>query len=169
MNTLKHHNLKLNEELIKKQNKIHQLKKERDSLKSEVEKCTKAYENAKKAHDIQICEYQKKIEELENHHKFSMMQIDDVLIEFFGVTHEIMDNPIDFEKVLQEVIDKSRFVTGFLPTEPIKIVDMLINAEGECEPLTIEGTEYKDTYKIFHTKDLKQIAQHLLIYCEHNT
>lgn len=168
MNFRKHYNLELNEELVKRQNKINQLNKERESLKSEVEKYKKAFEDAKTERDNQICEYQKKIEKLENHHKFSMIQIDDVLLEFLGVTHEIMDNPTDFEKILQETIDKSKSVSDFLPTDPIKVADMLISIEGECEPLILEREEYKDTYKIFDVNDLKQIAQHLLIYCEHN-
>ena len=164
----KHNILRTCERLIKKRNKINQLEEECDNLKSEVEKYHKAYEDAKKERDCQICEYQKKIEELKQHHKFSMMQIDDVLVEFLGVTHEVMNNPSDFEKILQKLIDKNKSVTDFLPTEPIKVADMLINAEGECEPLIIGESEYKDTYKIFQMKDLNQIAQHLLVYCEHN-
>ena len=161
--------LKLEEQFIKNQNEIDQLKKERENLQSEVEKYRKAFEDTKKERDCQIAEYQKKIEELENHYKFSMMQIDDVLVTFLGVKHEIMDKPSDFEKVLQEMIDKSRTFVDLLPTEPIKIVDMLISASEECEPLTIDGTQYKDAHKIFSTKDLEQIAQHLLVYCEHNS
>lgn len=109
-----------------------------EELQSEVEKYRKAFEDAKNERDCQIAKYQKEIEELENHHKFSMMQIDDVLVEFLGVTHEVMDRPRDFEKVLQEVIDKSKTVSDFLPTEPIKVADMLINADGEYEHNPIE-------------------------------
>lgn len=175
----------------------------------------KAFEDAKKEHDCQIAEYRKKIEELENHHKFCMMQIDDVLVEFLGVTHEVMDKPHDFEMVLQELIDKNKTelerakntinqiddilerlfgvrhdtvdkpdefekklherikgnVTNFLPTEPIKVADMLINGKGEYEhnPIAkkICGTD-KGTYRIFDVSELRQIAEHLLVYCNHN-
>lgn len=184
-------------------------------LNCEVEKCHKAFEDAKKERDCQVAEYRKKIEELENHHKFCMMQIDDVLVEFLGVTHEVMDKPHDFEMVLQELIDKNKTelerakntinqidyileklfgvrydtvdkpdefekilherikgnVTDFLPTEPIKVADVLMNAEGEYErnPLEKEfcGTD-KGTYRIFEVSELRQIAEHLLVYCNHN-
>lgn len=145
--------------------------KKNKELQSEVEKYRKAFEYAKNERDCQIAEYQKKIEELENHHKFSIMQIDDVLVEFLGVTHEIMDNPRDFEKVLQEVIDMSKNVSDFLPTEPIKVADMLINAEREYECDTFErafhGTN-KSTYCIFDIGELRQIAEHLITYCKYN-
>lgn len=139
--------------------------KEVDRLKSEVEKYRKVFEDAKKERDCQIAECQKKIEELENHHKFSMMQIDDVLVEFLGVTHEVMDKPSDFEKVLQEVIDKSKTISDFLPTEPIKVADLLIDASKK-RTNCMTGKEY-DKY-IFEKWQLKQIAEHLLIYCNHN-
>lgn len=170
MKDLKHsiHKILKLEEFIKNRNEIDQLKKEREKLQSEIEKYRKDFENIQKERDCQVEEYQKKIKELEQHHKFSMMQIDDVLVEFLGVKHEIMDKPSDFKKVLQETIDKSRTFVDLLPTEPIKIADMLINANGKCEPFIIDGTEYKDTYKIFDIEDLKQIAQHLLLYCKYN-
>lgn len=137
-------------------------------LQSEVDKYRKAFENAKKERDCQVAEYQKKIEELENHHKFSMMQIDDVLVEFLGVTHEVMDKPSDFEGVLQEVIDKSKTISDFLLAEPIKVAEMLITAKGECEPLHIGNDVFKDTHRIFDVSELRQIAEHLLVYCNHN-
>lgn len=117
--------------------KILNLNRTISELQSEVEKYRKAFECAKKERDCQIAEYQKKIEELENHHKFSMMQIDDVLVEFLGVTHEVTDKPSDFEKVLQEFIDRSKTVSDFLQTEPIKVAETLINAEGEYEHIRL--------------------------------
>lgn len=155
----------------KMQKTISDNKSEIAKLNCEVEKYRKAFDTAKKDRDCQIAEYQKKIEELENHHKFSMMQIDDVLVEFLGVTHEVMDKPSDFEKVLQEFIDRSKTVSDLLPTEPIKVADMLINAEGEYEqnPLAKAfcGTN-KGTYRIFDASELRQIAEHLIVYCNHN-
>jgi len=56
----------------------------------------------------------------------------------------------------------------FLPTEPIAVADLLITASGECEPLVIGKSEYKDTYRIFDISELRQIAEHLLVYCNHN-
>ena len=48
---------------------------------------------------------------------------------------------------------------------------MLINAEGEYEYIpvmkSICGTD-KGTYKLFDISELRQIAEHLLIYCNSN-
>ena len=48
---------------------------------------------------------------------------------------------------------------------------MLINAEGEYEHNPLEkafcGTD-KGTYRIFEISELRQIAEHLLVYCNHN-
>ena len=59
-------------------------------------------------------------------------------------------------------------LTKFVPTEPIKVAEMLITAKGECEPLHIGNDVFKDTYRIFNVPDLRQIAEHLIIYCNHN-
>lgn len=52
-------------------------------------------------------------------------QIYYILEKLFGVRHDTVDKPYDFEKILSERIKGS--VTDFLPTEPIKVADMLIN------------------------------------------
>lgn len=188
-----------------------------EKLKSEVEKYRKAFEDAKKERDCWIAEYRKKVEELENHHKFSMMQIDDVLMEFLGVTHEIMDKPHDFEVILQELIDKNKTelerakntinqiddilerlfgvrhdtvdkpdefekilkqkaesyneIADYLCDEPISVAQTLISAKRGYELSEEEkqrsGLE-KGYYHIFDISELRQIAEHLLIYCNHN-
>lgn len=96
-------------------------------------------------------------------------QIDDILEKLFGVRHDTVDKPYEFEKILSE---KAKWnVADFLPTEPIKVVDMLINAEGEYEHNSITKVlcgEDKGTYHIFDIGELRQIAEHLLVYCNHN-
>lgn len=142
-----------------------------EKIRSQAEYFRQELDETKKERDFRICECEKKIEELENHHKFSMMQIDDVLMNFLGVTHEIMDKPHDFEKVLQEVIDKNKTDFDLIPTEPIKVADMLINAEGEYEHSPIVKSIIKSdkgTYRIFDVPELRQIAEHLLVYCNNN-
>lgn len=61
--------------------------------------------------------------------------------------------------------------SDFLPTEPIKVADMLISAEGEYERHSLAkaicGTD-KGAYRIFDVVDLRQIAEHLLVYCNAN-
>lgn len=55
-----------------------------------------------------------------------------------------------------------------LPTEPIKVADMLISASAEYETSSLErafGVGEKETYNIYDISDLRQIAEHLLVYC----
>lgn len=103
---------------------------------------------------------------------------DDVLI-FLGVlTKELIANGIDFRyemgnepKVWDIKIKSDKVITDFPPTEPIKVADFLINAEGEYEHNSIAKAlcgEDKGTYRIFDIGELRQIAEHLLVYCNHN-
>lgn len=101
--------------------------------------------------------------------KNTINQIDYILEKLFGVRHDTVDKPDEFEKILHERIKGN--VTDFLPTEPIKVADMLINAEGEYEHNPIVKkicVTDKGTYRIFEISELRQIAEHLLIYCNHN-
>lgn len=111
----------------------------RKDNQSEVEKYRKAFEGAKKERDCQIAEYQKKIEELK-------------------VENAELHCEMQAMKVFPDEI----------PTEPIKVAEMLITAKGECEPLHIGNYAFEDTYRIFDVSGLRQIAEHLLIYCNHN-
>lgn len=139
-----------NEELIQEQRKLckrmsdelYDATEENKRLQSEVEKYRKSFEDTKKERDCQIAEYQKKIEELK-------------------VENAELHCEMQAMKVFPDEI----------PTEPIKVADMLINAEGEYEhnPITKAfcGTD-KGTYRIFDVSELRQIAEHLLVYCNHN-
>lgn len=96
-------------------------------------------------------------------------QIDDIMEKLFGVRHDTVDNPDEFEKILTDRVKWN--VYDLLPTEPIKVADLLINAYGEFEnnPVVkkILGKD-KDTYRIFDISELRQIAEHLLVYCNAN-
>lgn len=122
--------------------KLSIMQHENDKLKSEAEKYRKAFEDAKNERDCQIAEYQKKIEKL---------------------TAENSELHCELQAV-------NAFQEGY-PTEPIKVADMLINAEGEYEHNPIAKALYKEdkgTYRIFDIGELRQIAEHLLVYCNHN-
>lgn len=158
---------------------------ENKNFQSEVEKYHKAFEDAKKERDCQIAEYQKKIEELKQklerqetatkyaeeymdslkndleRSKNTINQIDYILEKLFGVRHDTVDTPDEFEKILTE--KAKRNVTDFLPTEPIKVADMLINTHKRD---LYENSAYYS--KIFDIGELRQIAEHLLVYCNHN-
>lgn len=167
-------------------------------LQSEVEKYRKAFESAKKERDQQVCEYQKKVDELYNSLRTldGNLKVSNAIIENTIKNENGMEtNTIKFDNIKQfaeyikcfytvnlDYIQKvfwgneqkqniDHNITDFLPTEPIKVADMLINAEGEYEhnPIAkkICGTN-KGAYRIFDILELRQIAEHLLVYCNHN-
>lgn len=149
-----------------------QLNKDVEKLQSEVEKYRKSFENAKKECDCQIAEYQKKIEELEHDLKTAGEKIQDLAGENMKLQCERNDykSKSEFFEV-ERMRVKQNEITDFLPTEPIKVADMLINAEGEYEHNPIAKAlcgEDKGTYRIFDIGELRQIAEHLLVYCNHN-
>lgn len=138
-------------------------------LQSEVEKYRKAFEDAKKERDCQIVEYKNRVEEdkLElERAKNTINNIDDILEKLFGVRHDTVDKPDEFEKILADRAKGN--LTDILPTEPIKVAETLIMASGECEPMVFGNEAFKDTYRIFEVSELRQIAQYLLVYCNHN-
>ena len=54
---------------------------------------------------------------------------------------------------------------------PIEVAEKLINAEGEYKTNSIQRAfraGEKGKYKIFDVSELRQIAEYLLVYCNHN-
>lgn len=66
------------------------------------------------------------------------------------------------EKQVKEMTDKNNSIVHLLPRQPIEVAEVLINADMEEELL---GGKM---YRIFEVNDLRQIAEHLLIYCDFN-
>lgn len=60
----------------------------------------------------------------------------------------------EYQKKIEELEKKSDFC---FPEEPIKIADLIIH-----------GWETSWDYKHFSISELRQIAEHLLVYCNHN-
>lgn len=180
------------------ESKIKIMQYENDCLQSEIEKYRKAFEDSKKERDCQIAEYQKKIEELCNSLRTldGNLKVSNVVIEE-TIKNENGEesNTVKFESIKQfaeyircfytiniDYIQKIlrgcgqkendvQDISDFLPTEPIKVADMLISAEGEYEHNSIAKALYrkdKGAYRIFDIGELKQIAEHLIVYCNHN-
>ena len=60
---------------------------------------------------------------------------------------------------------ENRDIAELLPTDPIKVADMLINVMHEpCASVLSFGKPYS----MYGISELKQIAEHLLVYCNHN-
>lgn len=145
-----------------------------EELQSEVKKYRKAFEYAKKERDCQIAEYQSRTEkdktELERA-KNTINQIDDILEKLFGVRHDTFEKPDEFEKVLKQKAESYNTIADYLCDEPISVAQTLISAKRSYELSAEEkqrsGIE-KGYYHIFDVSELRQIAEHLLIYCKHN-
>ena len=161
------------------------VKKERDCQIAEYQKKIEELteENNKLKGDVDGMNYQEKQDKTNNFygiyaHSAKNLTKDDLLM-FLGIlTKELIKNGIDFRyemekelKVWDIKIKRDKDIADFLPTEPIKVADMLINAKGEYErnPIAKEFCRAdKGTYRIFDISELKQIAEHLLVYCNHN-
>lgn len=78
---------------------------------------------------------------------------------------EVKDNILKINSGMLENNDK-------LPTDPIEVAQMLINATYEHEPSTLEKAFFKcgdtRTTERYSIDDLEQIAEHLLVYCKHH-
>lgn len=138
----------LGKQLNKKQNEI-------EYLQSEVEKYRKAFEDAKEERDCQVAEYRKMIEELTNEKESLETRL------------KLLKSERDD---LREEVEKLRNAQDFSNLEPIGVANIIINAEGTRENLfgRITGKGATETYRIFETSELRQIAEHLLVYCNHN-
>jgi chromosome segregation ATPase len=137
---------KLEKEIYKKQDEIDKLSKKNLNCenaityyKKQLEECTQKNESLCQQRD----ETKKKISELESELSYK----ESMLNEFCGEN-------------------------GLIGLTPIEVAEKLINAEVEYETNSIEkafGAEEKEKYNILSALDLKQIAEHLLVYCNHNS
>lgn len=142
-------------------------------LQSKVEKYRKAFEDAKKERDCRIAEYQNRADkdkaELERA-KNTINQINDILEKLFGVRHDMVGKLDEFEKILKQKAESYNTIADYLCGEPISVAQTLISAKRSYELNEEEkqrnGLE-KGYYHIFNVSELRQIAEHLLIYCNH--
>lgn len=148
--------------------------KKNKELQSEVEKYRKAFEDTKKERDCQIAEYQGRTEkdktELERA-KNTINQIDDILERLFGVRHDTVDKPDEFEKILKQKAESYNEIADYLCDEPISVAQTLISAKRGYELSEEEKQRSeleKGYYHIFDISELRQISEHLLVYCNHN-
>ena len=57
------------------------------------------------------------------------------------------------------------------PLEPIKVAEMLIDAKRIYETSSIDrafGAGDTETYNLYSKSDIRQIAEHLLVYCNNS-
>ena len=71
-----------------------------------------------------------------------------------------LENELEFERKKNGGIE--------LPAEPIKVAEMLIDSQGTYETNSLSrafGAGDTGTYNLYSKSDLRQIAEHLLVYC----
>lgn len=168
----------LGKQLDEKQSEI-------EKLQSEVEKYRKVFEDAKKECDCQIAELKEYTDSLKcsvDRKQDTINQIDSIICELFGVTHYGDIYSEDFKELLKEKSAVGKTVYDFLPTEPIKVADMLIHNykqglypvyskdnKGQIQNIEVDGKIYPlETGEYEEYSELRQIAEHLLVYCNHN-
>lgn len=64
---------------------------------------------------------------------------------------------------LKNELEESKINKQELPTEPIKVAEMLIATTGTYTNLLGKEQEYR----VYNKSELRQIAEHLLVYCNH--
>lgn len=108
-------------------------------------------------------------------------QIDDILEKLFGVRHDV-GKPNEFEEILKEKIYGNITIEDFLPEEPIKVASVLIenykqgiypvyekDENGEIVYMNDKNGKFPIwTGERESHSELRQIAEHLLVYCNAN-
>lgn len=143
------------------------MQRKNEQLQSEVEKYRKAFEDAKnELKDLEI-----KIEE-----EYKPFEIE---------VERLRKNECELSEEnakLYSKIEKSGDITDFLPTEPIKVADMLIHNykqglypvyakdnKGQIQNIEVDGKIYPlETGEYEEYSEVRQIAEHFLVYCNHN-
>lgn len=136
---------KLEEEIYKKQDEIDKLSKKNLDC-----------ENA-------IIYYKKQLEECTQKNESLCQQREQLQKKIFELESELSAK----ESMLNEFCGEN----GLIGLTPIEIAEKLINAESEYETSSIQrafGAGEKRRYNIFSASELRQIAEHLLVYCNHN-
>lgn len=124
-------------------------------------------------------------------------QIDDILNELFGVKHDVTDKVNEFREILKEIVEKYKkeidklkaenadlhceiqsigMICGEMPHEPIEAASALINSTYTIKKSDILKSLSKAfgndsdtvTESMYSVSELRQIAEHLLVYCNAN-
>lgn len=139
-----------------------------DRLQSEVEKYRKAFEDAKNERDCKIAEYQKKIEELEKPVTENKVNLQWGQREILGVKMENLQMTAD--NILREVKcleqrkkmfeDKERRTPRLYANAIIEDASDFHNFGGD--------DKMHEKAEMRRVDFLREIAEHLLVYCNHN-
>ena len=120
---------------------------------------------------VESSDYDKILYELKNSNE-KVAKIESELFDAQKSADEYYNKCIDLtnqiEKLKSELEAKVNFETDRLvklPFDALETANILINATYKAEIPFLEKQVDRDVYNI---DDLKQIAEHLLVYCKHN-
>ena len=84
----------------------------------------------------------------------------------YGISYkEILDMKSENQELKQRIAELESREKVDLPFDPLETANMLINATYKAEIPFLEKQVDRNVYDI---DDLEQIAEHLLVYCNHN-
>ena len=117
-----------------------------------------------------------KVVELEAENKKLYSEIHNLKSQLNRKQTEIERLENEYAEALKKLTDRQnrieeleKTISYVFPTEPIKVAEMLISADEECSPMKFPFPSGGQTkIKTFGLSELKQIAQHLLVYCNAN-
>lgn len=119
-------------------------------------------------------------DELKNDDKVKELQceLDKTYNELMEVEKDAQKKIAELESELEVKDDLLKIKNGLLgnndelPTDPMEVAQMLINSTFEYESSTLEKALYKcgdtRTTERYSINELEQIAEHLLVYCNHH-
>ena len=102
-------------------------------------------------------------EEIIEENKRLKMKLDDRNFQIKEMQNHIDRLKVDLEESQDNKIE--------LPYEPIKVAEMLIDAQVTYETNSLSrafGAGDTETYNLYSKSDLRQIAEHLLVYCNNS-
>lgn len=119
-------------------------------------------------------------DELKNDNKVKELQceLEKTYNELMEIEKDAQEKIAELESELEVKENLLKIKNGLLgnndelPTDPMEVAKMLINATYERETNSIERAIYKcgdsETAQRYSIDDLEQIAEHLLVYCKHH-
>lgn len=117
-----------------------------------------------------IAELKEELEELKKEHAATLWEYCDSVKK---EEHEKALNQIerDQAKIAELISEIDCKRSEIMPDEPIKAADCLIHAKGTRETNAIQrmcGAGPYENYDLYSVSDLREIAEHLLAYCNNN-
>ena len=103
---------------------------------------------------------EKVAEEIIDENKILKMKLDDRNFQIKEMQNHIDRLKADLAEAQDNKVE--------LPHEPIKVAEMLIDATGTYKTNSLSrafGAGDTGTYNLYSKSDLRQIAEHLLVYC----